>query len=198
MRTATLTAVLLFAACSGDTTVTPEPATEPAATEADAVAQTEADSDADSEADSGAMAMTDKPTPTRESVYKVVMVPNDDGMGNRPTYEGPLPGTEAYFMDTPEGLTPGTYDGVFVDSAMGDYYHFTFDLGGDVIDFGNGDNQLAGTPFAGKTGEELADLKGKEFTVTWDYRESSFACCEGAPGVYLGMKPSIVGITLIE
>lgn len=197
MRPTLLTAALLFAACSGDTTVTPEPVAEPAATDAiDPMG--EADPGVDTEADSGDSAMTDTPTPTRETVYKVVMVPNDDGDGMHPTYEGPMPGAAAYAMDTPEGLTPGTYDGVFVDSEMGDYYHFTFDLGGDVIDFGSGDNQLAGTPFAGKTGEELASLKGKEFTVTWDYRESTFACCEGSTDTYLGMKPSIVSVSLIE
>ncbi len=202
MRTTTLTAALLFAACSGETTITPEPVIEHGATEAPAVDEAdptgEADSGVGTEEDSGATAMTDKPTPTRETVYKVVVVPNDDGLGHHPTYFGPMPGAAIYGTDTPEGLTPGTYDGVFLDTVMGDYYHFTFDLGGDIIDFGSGDNQLVGTVFEDKIGFNLDHLKGKEFTVTWDYRESTFTCCSGSMDTYLGMKPSIVGLSPIE
>ncbi|MTI30279.1 hypothetical protein [Xanthovirga aplysinae] len=84
----------------------------------------------------------------------------------------------------------------FIGSEMGDYFHLVFeDANGKRYDFGNGKNELGDISlFDEETLESNSSFVGKQFKIRWDWKLSSFSCCEGQMNPVEAEVPSIVNI----
>jgi hypothetical protein len=88
-----------------------------------------------------------------------------------------------------------TYQG----AEFGDYFHITFETSdGKLLDFGDGDNELGTLELYNVDFENNQELLGKQFKITWAWKESSFNCCEGAMESVTAQVPSITSIELIK
>ncbi len=91
---------------------------------------------------------------------------------------------------------PSTFIATFEGEEMGDYFHLTFvDEKGNYFDFGDGANEF------GEFGEghHIHDkYVNKKFKLTWDWKTSSFACCEGDMEPVVAKVPSITQLELVE
>jgi hypothetical protein len=83
---------------------------------------------------------------------------------------------------------------------MGDYFHLIFEDGsGKAYDFGDGDNNLGDLKLYDEN-EMTANPKmiGKSFTITWDWKVSSFYCCEGEMNAVKAKVPSITRLSPVN
>ena len=81
---------------------------------------------------------------------------------------------------------------------FGDYPHIIFTDGKEgMYDFGDGSNNF-GEYENGIMDEEASEYAGKKFKVYWDWKVSSFSCCEGNMDAVTAKVPSITKLELIE
>ena len=81
---------------------------------------------------------------------------------------------------------------------FGDYPHIIFTDGKEgYYDFGDGNNSF-GEYEAGIMSDETSEYEGKKFKVYWDWKVSSFSCCEGNMGAVTAKVPSITKLELME
>ncbi len=96
-----------------------------------------------------------------------------------------------------DGLAP-TFEAKYTGFDIGDYPHITFiDKKGKEYDFGNGNNTY------GKFKEEeivteKSKYEGKMFKVTWEWKTSTFLCCDGEMDPMSAKVPSIVNLELVK
>ena len=110
------------------------------------------------------------------------------------------PGLKRYlqYLQTEWDTTPQPLNATFRGFSMGDYPHLVFeDKEGVSYDFGDGANELGDY-----TDDFLieADAKwiGKSFKVFWQWKRSSFYCCEGEMQVVETWIPSITQLILLD
>ena len=86
----------------------------------------------------------------------------------------------------------------YTGSEFGDYLHLTFkDAQGRTYDFGNGKNSLGQMLLYGDDFISNPEYVGKKFRISWDWKKSSFYCCEGEMNTVEAQVPSIVGVELV-
>ena len=87
----------------------------------------------------------------------------------------------------------------FTGAEMGDYFHLIFqDTLGNTLDFGNGKNKLGDVKLYDEDFVSNNEFIGKKFRITWDWKENSFYCCEGAMNNITAHVPSIVQLDLLD
>jgi len=83
----------------------------------------------------------------------------------------------------------------YLGSEFGDYFYFLFkDIDEKIYDFAYGDNDLGDIPFGDNDALTNSDLVGKKFIIYWEWKPSSFHCCEGRMNLYKANFPSILKI----
>ncbi len=131
------------------------------------------------------------PMISRTQVVKVTRVEGPGGSGVWMTEGAPVEAKGHYADDAPKDAKPGEYEMTFVSESQGDYPHLIFELDGERYDFGWAENQIEGSGFAI---DDKSVLAGKSFVVRWDYRPTTFMCCDGDTTSWVGMKPTILAI----
>jgi hypothetical protein len=109
------------------------------------------------------------------------------------------PGVQEYLSNLKEEMkdVPNPFIATYLGSEWGDYFYFSFeDASGKYHDFGDGKNELGNLAFGENDNESNSDLVGKEFIITWEWKISHFACCEGSMESHEGQIPGITGIEL--
>ncbi|MDG1914767.1 MAG: hypothetical protein P8I55_09290 [Crocinitomix sp.] len=99
-------------------------------------------------------------------------------------------------MDDVESPIELVYEGV----DFGDYFHLTF-TGPDelYLDFGDANNDFGEYElYDPLTFEDNSKYVGKTFEVFWEFKASSFYCCEGEMESTTAEVPSIVQLKLME
>ncbi len=89
-----------------------------------------------------------------------------------------------------------TYEG----TDFGDYFHLSFRGPNELyLDFADGNNDFGKYElYDSLTFEENKKYVGKAFEIHWEYKISTFACCEGEMEAVTAKVPSIVELKLIE
>ena len=88
----------------------------------------------------------------------------------------------------------------YMGNDFGDYFHIIFeDAEGMAYDFGDGDNDFGNTVlFEGEHYDDDPKYLGKMFSITWEWKWSKFACCEGEYNAVEAPVPSITKLELID
>lgn len=88
----------------------------------------------------------------------------------------------------------------YVGCDFGDYFHLSFTGPDDLyLDFGDGNNDFGDYElYDPLTFEDDPAYLDKTFDLHWEYKASSFYCCEGAMEDVTAIIPSIVKLELIE
>lgn len=88
-----------------------------------------------------------------------------------------------------------TYQG----AELGDYFHLGFETtDGKYLDFGDGDNTLGTIKFFDDSMASSPELLGQQFTIGWEWKVSSFNCCEGAMEPVVAKVPAITSIVPVK
>ncbi len=109
------------------------------------------------------------------------------------------PGVQAHLNQLKDewSAVPNPLVAKFTGSEFGDYFHLTFeDAQGQTYDFGDGKNNLGQMALYDAEFTSNNAYVGKEFRIRWDWKKSSFYCCEGEMNTVEAPVPSIVGIEL--
>jgi hypothetical protein len=90
------------------------------------------------------------------------------------------------------------FEARYTGFSIGDYPHIIFkDKNGKEYDFGDGENS-----FGAFKEEEILDenskYTNKMFKVTWEWKTSSFNCCEGEMNLMTAKVPSILNLELVK
>lgn len=87
----------------------------------------------------------------------------------------------------------------FTGAELVDYFHLTFeDAQGRTYDFGNGENRLGEMRLYGENFISNPEQVGKVFRIDWDWKKSSFYCCEGEMNTVEAPVPSIIAIEAVS
>ena len=91
-----------------------------------------------------------------------------------------------------------TYQG----AELGDYFHLNFkDANGKRYDFGTGKNDYGSFKLFDEN-DYYKNIKskyvGKTFKIFWEWKPSSFVCCEGGNKLVKAYQPSIVRLELVN
>jgi hypothetical protein len=88
----------------------------------------------------------------------------------------------------------------YVGSDFGDYFHLNFeDANGTQYDFGFGNNEFGKFKlYNEKTGEDNPKYLGKSFKIYWNWKKTSFPCCDGDYDLIQAYMPSISQLELME
>ncbi|MGB1248943.1 MAG: hypothetical protein ACPG4Z_08645 [Chitinophagales bacterium] len=84
---------------------------------------------------------------------------------------------------------------------FGDYFHIEFeDADGNFYDFGYGANNLKKVALYADNEQfdDNPEYLNKTFLIFWDWRLTTFPCCEGAYNSYTLELPSIIRLQLIK
>jgi hypothetical protein len=93
---------------------------------------------------------------------------------------------------------PSTFEAKYLGFDMGDYPHIIFkDKNNKEYDFGDGNNSY-GTFKEEDIVTEKSKYEGKMFKVTWEWKTSSFSCCDGEMDLKTAKVPSIVNLELVK
>lgn len=116
------------------------------------------------------------------------------GQPANPALERHLAALEEEWSTVPNPVQ-ATYRG----AEFGDYFHLSFETAdGKWLDFGDGDNTIGGIELYNQDFESNPALEGKQFKITWEWKESSFNCCEGTMDAVKAKTPSITSIQPVE
>ncbi len=110
------------------------------------------------------------------------------------------PGVQVHLDQLKEewSAVPNPLVAKFAGSEFGDYFHLTFeDAQGRMYDFGDGKNNLGQMVLYDADFISNPAHVGKEFRISWDWKKSSFYCCEGEMNTVEAQVPSIVGIEAV-
>lgn len=82
---------------------------------------------------------------------------------------------------------------------FGDYFHVNFeDANGKTYDFGHGENDFGAYKLYNKTDfTDNPKYLGKSFKIYWNWKISSFPCCDGEYDMVKAYQPSITKLELI-
>lgn len=93
---------------------------------------------------------------------------------------------------------PSTFEAKYIGFDIGDYPHITFkDEKGKEYDFGDGANSYGSfkeEDFLAKKSK----YEGKMFKLTWEWKTSTFLCCDGEMDKKIAKVPSIVNLELVR
>jgi hypothetical protein len=94
---------------------------------------------------------------------------------------------------------PTTTQAEFTGAEFGDYFHISFSLkDGNSLDFGDARNNFGEYALINENNEGNTDYIGKQFNVTWEWKPSSFNCCEGNMDEMIANVPTITSLKLVE
>jgi hypothetical protein len=95
---------------------------------------------------------------------------------------------------------PNPFIAVYRGCDFGDYFHLTFeDNKGKTCDFGFGNNNFG--PYTLFDSEQYNDNKkylDKSFRIFWNWKPSSFPCCDGEYETVEAYMPSITKLELMD
>ncbi len=99
-------------------------------------------------------------------------------------------------MENVKNPIRATYEG----TDFGDYFHLSFRGPNELyLDFADGNNDFGKYElYDSLTFEENQKYVGKTFEIHWEYKISTFACCEGEMEAVTAKVPSITELKLIE
>ncbi|NOQ71064.1 MAG: hypothetical protein GQ574_03620 [Crocinitomix sp.] len=88
----------------------------------------------------------------------------------------------------------------YVGCDFGDYFHLSFTGANDLyLDFGDGNNDFGAYQlYDHLTFEDNPAYLDKTFDLYWEFKASSFYCCEGEMENVTAIIPSIVKLELIQ
>jgi len=116
---------------------------------------------------------------------------------NNEKVDPPLKGYLKYMHEQWDKV-PSSFEAKYMGFDIGDYPHIMFrDKKGNEYDFGDGENSFGSF----KEEDFLADkskYEGKMFKLTWEWKTSSFYCCDGEMDIHTGKVPSIVDLGLVK
>jgi hypothetical protein len=136
---------------------------------------------------------------TTQKTKDTTIVQNQDTTKQN-TEEKVDPALKGYLQNAHEEFdkVPATFEAKYMGFDMGDYPHIIFkDQKGNEYDFGDGANSYGSF----KEDDLLAEkskYKGKTFKVTWEWKTSTFLCCEGEMTERTGKVPSITNLELVK
>lgn len=88
-----------------------------------------------------------------------------------------------------------TYQG----SDIGDYFHLTFeDAKGKVYDFGFGENQFGDYELYKEPDDPNPKYLGKTFKIYWNWKVTTFPCCDGEYDQVEAYLPAITRLEMVE
>jgi hypothetical protein len=93
---------------------------------------------------------------------------------------------------------PSTFEAKYLGFDIGDYPHIIFkDKNNKEYDFGDGNNSY-GSFKEEDIETEKSKYEDKMFKVTWEWKTSSFSCCDGEMSLKTAKVPSIVNLELVK
>lgn len=87
----------------------------------------------------------------------------------------------------------------FQGTDIGDYFHLTFeDAKGKIYDFGFGENQLGDYELYKEPDDPNPKYLGKTFKIYWNWKVTTFPCCDGEYDQVEAYLPAITRLELVE
>lgn len=94
---------------------------------------------------------------------------------------------------------PFTLEAKYMGFEIGDYPHIIFkDKKGKEYDFGDGNNSYGSFKEDDFLTDGKSKYQGKTFKLTWEWKTSTFLCCEGEMEEHTGKVPSITSLELVK
>lgn len=94
---------------------------------------------------------------------------------------------------------PATFEAKYMGYDIGDYPHIIFeDKKGKEYDFGDGANVYGTYKEEDFVTDNKSKFEGKTFKVTWEWKTSTFLCCDGEMEEHTGKVPSITNLELVK
>lgn len=95
---------------------------------------------------------------------------------------------------------PNPVRAIYEGTEFGDYFHLSFRIPEDFyLDFADGDNNFSDYElFDSESFESNKQYVGKTFEIHWEYKKSTFLCCDGEMETVVAEMPSIIQLKLID
>ena len=145
---------------------------------------------------------TDKEPITQDTTQKTkdttATVQNQDTTQKEEKVDPALKGYMEYAHETWDKV-PATFEAKYMGFDMGDYPHIIFkDKKGIEYDFGDGANSYGTYKEEDFVSDNKSKYEGKTFKVTWEWKTSTFLCCDGEMEEHTGKVPSITNLELVK